>query len=77
MFSNSNELFIFVKTDCPLVEMTSYCANTNHNFCVAVVLESIIILIANSLPIKILLHCFLARQLVHIYVFYELKDILM
>ena len=41
-FFPSNELFIFVFTDCSLVKMTSYCLNFNLvlNFCVAVILNT-------------------------------------
>ena len=54
MFSASNELFIFVVTDSFLVKITSHCLNHNLvlNLCDAVVLQSMITLIANSLRIK-------------------------
>ena len=54
MFSASNELFIFVVTDSFLVKITSHCLNPNLvlNLCDAVVLQSMITLIANSLRIK-------------------------
>ena len=79
MFSPSNELFISVTTDCSLVKMTSYCLNHSLvlNLCAAVVLQSIITLVANSLHIKIMLDCFLVHLVAHIYVFYDPKDILL
>ena len=43
------------------------------NLCPDVVLQSIILLIANFSAIKILLHCFLVRVLFHIYVFYDFE----
>ena len=60
MFSSSNELFIFVSTDCSLFKMASYCLNPNLvlNLCAAVVLKSIITLIANFMRFKTLLDCF-------------------
>ena len=60
MFSPSNELFILVSTDFSLVKVTPYCLNHNLvlNLCAAVVLQSMITLIANSLCIKIVLGCF-------------------
>ena len=60
MFSPSNDLFIFISTDCFLVKMTPYCLNPNLvlNLHAAVVLQSMITLVANSLSIKILLGCF-------------------
>ena len=79
MFSPSNELIILVSTDCSFVKMISYCLNLNLvlNLCTDVVLKSIITLIANFSSIKILLHCFLVSLLAHIYVFYDLNDILL
>ena len=61
MLSPSNELFIFVNTDYSLVKMTSRGLNPNFvlNLCAAVLLQSKITLVANSLHIKILLGCFL------------------
>ena len=53
-----NSLFLY--TDCSLVKMTSFCLHPNLvlNLHVAVVLQSIIALAANSLHIKVLLDCF-------------------
>ena len=50
---------IFVSSYCSLVELTSYCLNPNLvlNLCAAIVLQSMIVLIAN-LSIKILLSYF-------------------
>ena len=78
MFFSLNELFV-VSTDCSLVQMTSYGLNPNFvlNLCAAVLLQSIIALVTNSLHIKILLGYFFVHLLVPIYVFYDLKDILM
>ena len=60
MFSPSNDLFIFISTDRFLVKMTPHCLNPNLvlNLHAAVVLQSMITLVANSLSIKILLGCF-------------------
>ena len=60
MFSPSNELFAFVSTDCSLVKMIEYCLNSILvlNLCAAVILQSMITLVANSSRIKILLGCF-------------------
>ena len=78
MFFSLNELFL-ISTDCSLVQMTSYGLNPNFvlNLCAAVLLQSIIALVTNSLRIKILLGYFFVHLLVPIYVFYDLKDILM
>ena len=81
MFSPLNELFIFVRTDCFLVKVISYCLNPSIvlNFYVAVILQSMITLIANSLCINILLKCcnLVCLLLVHIFVFDGMKDILL
>ena len=60
MFSPSDELIIFVSTNCSFVKITLYCLNPNFllNFCVAVVPQSMITLAANPLHIKVLLGCF-------------------
>ena len=78
VFSFKLNLFLVI-TDCFFIEIVSYCLNPNLGIklCTAVVLQSIITLVTNSLRIKILLGCFLVHLLVHIYVFYDLKDILM
>ena len=70
---------IFVSTDCSFVNMKSYCLNSKFvlNLCGDVVLQSTITLIANFWSIKILLHWFLVRLLVYIYVCYDLNDNLM
>ena len=70
---------IFVSTDCSFANMKSYCLNSKFvlNLCGDVVLQSTITLIANFWSIKILLHWFLVRLLVHIYVCYDLNDNLM
>ena len=63
-----------------LVEMTSHYLNPNlvRNLCDAVVLQSMIILTANSLRIKILLaFLFLVGLLVCICVLYGIKNILL
>ena len=77
MFPPSNELFMFVSTDCPLVKMISYCLNPTLvlNLYAAIALQFMTILVANSLSIKILLSCCLFHLLVHIYVFYNLEKI--
>ena len=79
MFSPLNKIFIFVRIDCSLDNMTLYCLNPNLviNLCAAVVLQSTITLVAISLYIKVLLSLFLFHLLVHIYVFYGLKYILL
>ena len=71
--------FIFDSTHCSLFKMTSYCLNPNVflNLSAAVVLQSIITLIANSFCRKNMLGCFLVHLLVYIYIFYGLKDILL
>ena len=55
MFSPSEELFIFISTDCYLVKSTLYRLNPNPvlNLYAAVVLQSMITLISNSLCVKI------------------------
>ena len=60
MFSPSNELIIFVSTDCSFVRVTSYYLNPNLfvNVWADVVLQSVITLIANFLSIKVLLDSF-------------------
>ena len=57
MFSLSNEIIIFVSSDC---KMASYCLSLNFvlNLCAAVVIQSIITSLSNSLCIKTLLDCF-------------------
>ena len=64
-FSASNELIIFVSTDCPFAKMTSYCWNPYLvlNLGPDVVLHSIIIMVANFLSIKIILHCFFGSSI--------------
>ena len=46
----SNEVIIFISTNCSLVKITSYCLNPNLvlKLCAATVLQSMIILIVNS-----------------------------
>ena len=70
MFSASSELFIFVSTDCCLVNMTSYCLNPNLvlNLCTAIVLQPTITLDVNSLYIKTLL------SLVNVHIHHLLTD---
>ena len=77
VFCSSNGLFIFVSTDCSLVKITSYFWNPNLalNLCGVVILQCIITLVGNSLCIKFLLDCFLVHLLVHIYVFYSLRNV--
>ena len=81
MFCPLNELFIFVRTDCFLVKVISYCLKPSIilNFYVVVILQSMITLIANSLCINILLKCcyLVCLLLVHIFVFDGMKDVLL
>ena len=55
MFSFSNELIIFVSIYCLLNEITLHCLNPNLglNLCAAVIVQSMITLIANS-PLEML-----------------------
>ena len=70
MFFPSSELF-YVSTDNSLVKMALHYFNPNLvlNLCAAVVLPSMITLIADSLSIKIQLDCFLVHPLVHCFRF--------
>ena len=70
---------MFVSTDCTYVKMTSYCLNPNLviNLWANVVLQSIITFIANLFVCKNCIAFFLVHLLVHIYVFYDLNDILL
>ena len=78
MFFHSNELFNYHSNGCSLLKMTSCCLNNFIlNLYAAVALQLIVTLIVNSLCIKILLDCFLVHLLVHIYIFYDLKDSLL
>ena len=79
MFCSSKELYIFASNVYSLVKMTSYCLNLNLalNLSVAVVLLSMNTLIASFSLENNLLDCFLVYQLVHIYGFYSLKNILL
>ena len=79
MFFPSNVLFISVSTDCSFFNMRSYCLNLDLALylCADVFLQSLITLTVNFLSIKVQLGCFLVYLLVHVYVFYYLKDILM
>ena len=61
IYSTLDEIFIFVSTDFSLVKMTSYCLNTYFalNLCAVVVLQFVIIFIANSSFKKSMLdYCF-------------------
>ena len=64
MFSSSNEIFIFFNNDCSLVKMTLCYLNLNFvlNLCAIITLQPLIILVANSLRIKILLGCFIGSS---------------
>ena len=57
MFSPSNELIIFVGSDCPLVNTASYFLNPNLvlNLYVAIIAHPVITFIANSSRKSILL----------------------
>ena len=77
MFSHLDGLYVFASNDCSLIKMASFCLNLNLtlSLCVAVFLQTMITLFANSLRIKILLGRFLVHLPVHFNVFYGLQDI--
>ena len=66
IFSPSNELIIFISTDCCFVEMTSYFLNPNLVLYLRakVFVQTIITLIANFPSTKILLDCSLVLLLI-------------
>ena len=76
MFSPANEVICLVNTGCSFVKMKSHYLNPSFVLkLLAVTSQSIITVIAHILSTNLLGGCFLIHPLVHIYGFYDLKDV--